>query len=86
MNEKSFQIIAALTRRQTGVALDPKSATATDNRLAPVARKFGHKDVDALVANIVATKSRESIRAVIESLMDNETFFYRDGAPFAQSP
>lgn len=82
MNSKNFQFLAALLKQECGLALDTDKVYLAETRLGPIARQFNHADVDALVANIVATKSRESVRAVIEAMVTNETFFFRDSIPF----
>lgn len=82
MNEKNFKLICGLLKQQAGIVLEDDKGYLADNRLAPVARHFGHADVDALVANIIATKSRDAVKAVVEAMATNETYFFRDVDPF----
>ena len=83
MNEKNFKLICGLLKQQAGIVLEDDKGYLAENRLAPVARHFGHADVDALIANIVATKSRDAVKAVVEAMATNETYFFRDVDPFA---
>jgi len=83
MNDKNFKLICGLLKQQSGIVLEDDKGYLAENRLAPVARQFGHADVDALVANIVATKSRDAVQAVVEAMETNETYFFRDVDPFA---
>lgn len=82
MNPKNFQFLAALVQRECGLVLEADKTYLAESRLAPVARQFGHVDIDGLVANIMSTKSRDSIRAVVDAMVTNETFFFRDRKPF----
>lgn len=83
MNEKNFKLLRALLKQQVGVVLEDDKGYMAENRLAPVARHFGHADIDALISNIISTKSRDAVKAVIEALVTNETYFFRDVDPFA---
>lgn len=82
MNPKHYQFLTALLQRECGLVIDKEKTYLAESRLAPVARRFGHADIDALIANIMATKSRESVRAVVDAMVTNETFFFRDRKPF----
>ena len=82
MNPKHYQFLTALLQRECGLVIDKEKTYLAESRLAPVARRFGHADIDALIANIMSTKSRESVRAVVDAMVTNETFFFRDRKPF----
>ncbi len=82
MKPTHYQFLAALLQRECGLIIDSDKTYLAESRLAPVARRFGHADIDALVANIMSTKSRESVRAVVDAMVTNETFFFRDRKPF----
>jgi len=82
MNPKHYQFLRALIQRECGLVLDSEKTYLAESRLAPVARRFGHADIDALIANIMATKSRDSVRALVDAMVTNETFFFRDRKPF----
>lgn len=82
MNPKNYQFLVALVKQECGLALDPDRADMAETRLEAVARRFDRDDPDALLTNIMSTKSRQSVDAVVEAMVTNETFFFRDSMPF----
>ena len=51
-------------------------------RLAPLLQRYNLADVDSLVRRLELSAERELVREVIEAMTTNETFFFRDRAPF----
>lgn len=75
--------LAQLLKRRTGIAINPSKTGQIASRLAPVARRFGFKNTDELMRDL--PNARESlVRTVIEAMTTNDTWFFRDRAPFEQ--
>jgi chemotaxis protein methyltransferase CheR len=71
-----------LLRERSGFVLAPEKDYLVDNRLAPVARRHECASVGALVQRL-RTPAAESLRVeVVEAMMNNESFFFRDKLPF----
>lgn len=75
--------LARLLKRRTGIAINPSKTGQIASRLSPVARRFGFKNTDELMRDL--PNARESlVRTVIEAMTTNDTWFFRDRAPFEQ--
>ncbi|MGZ0188616.1 MAG: CheR family methyltransferase [Alphaproteobacteria bacterium] len=82
MKPEHYKFLIALLQRECGLVLDAEKAYLAESRLAPVARQFGHADIDQLVANVMSVRSKDGVRAVVEAMVTHETFFFRDRKPF----
>jgi chemotaxis protein methyltransferase CheR len=83
MKQADVAYLAEMLRRRAGLALALTKASQIENRLAPVMRRFGFKDVASLVAEL--RNGRDALaRAVTEAMTTNESSFFRDRAAFAQ--
>jgi len=81
VNAADFAFLADLLKRRSGLVLTPNKMPLAGTRLLPVARRFGFKTVDALVADL--RYGREPLeRAVTEAMTTNESFFFRDPEAF----
>ena len=81
MDEADFAFLAQLLRRRSGLSLPPGKTQLIERRLLPVARRFGFKDMDALIRDL--RHGRDALaRAVTEAMTTNESYFFRDGAVF----
>jgi chemotaxis protein methyltransferase CheR len=79
----SFErILAGLLESRTGQQLGANRRWRIDSALGAIARERGFASLDELAAAIVAGRDRETSDAVIESLLNNETYFFRDRLPF----
>ena len=75
--------LVQMLRRRSGLVLTQPRAEVLENRLAPVARRFGFRDVDSLVREL--RHGRDPLaRAVTEAMTTNESSFFRDRAVFDQ--
>ena len=83
MTQEDFDFLADFLRRRSGLLLSSDKAHLIEGRLAPVARRFGFRTVDALVRELRYARDALS-RAVTEAMTTNESSFFRDGAPFEQ--
>ena len=79
----SFErILAGLLESRTGQQLGANRRWRIDSALGAIVRERGFASLDELAAVIVAGRDRETSDAVIESLLNNETYFFRDRLPF----
>lgn len=81
MNER-FDLFRAYLRTATGVSLEQDQRPATDQRLAPIAIRFGLATVDDLIDRVLLRREPQATAAVIDAMMTSETFFFRDRKPF----
>ncbi|MBT0771384.1 protein-glutamate O-methyltransferase CheR [Kineosporia sp. J2-2] len=79
--ETDFTFVTGIVRQRSSIDLQPGKEYLVESRLAPVARKFGDKDVSALVSRL-RRHDRDAVDAVIDALTTNETSFFRDAHPF----
>jgi chemotaxis protein methyltransferase CheR len=81
MTIASFTELAAVLKRRSGLILAADKSYLVESRLAPLVKKFGLADVDALVGSVVHGNEIHSA-AVTEAMTINETSFFRDIKPF----
>ncbi|GLY13979.1 protein-glutamate O-methyltransferase CheR [Kineosporia rhizophila] len=79
--DTDFTFVTGMVRQRSSIDLQPGKEYLVESRLAPVARKFGDKDLTALVHRL-RRNDREACDAVVDALTTNETSFFRDQHPF----
>ena len=52
MNASDFQMMATMLKEQSGLVITPEKAYLVENRLQPVARKWGFGNLDQLANSI----------------------------------
>ncbi|MDE1986213.1 MAG: protein-glutamate O-methyltransferase CheR [Alphaproteobacteria bacterium] len=83
MNLKDFAYLAEVLRRRSGLLLTEKKSHLVQSRLAPVMRRFGFKDVGALLQEL--RHGHEAlVSAVIEAMTINDSAFFRDRKTFEE--
>ena len=82
LTETDFAFVTGLVRQRSSIDLQPGKEYLVESRLAPVARQYGDRDVNALVGRLRAGDSALS-EAVVDALTTNETSWFRDSHPFA---
>jgi chemotaxis protein methyltransferase CheR len=82
LSGSSRRILASLLETRTGQQLALGRRWRMDTALAPIVRSGGFQDVDQLVAKLVSGSAPALTDQVIEALLNNETYFYRDKLPF----
>jgi chemotaxis protein methyltransferase CheR len=76
-----FQFLSEFLRRRSGLLLPSHKAHLIEGRLAPVAKRFGFRDVAALLRELA--HARETLaRAVTEAMTVNDSVFFRDRTVF----
>jgi chemotaxis protein methyltransferase CheR len=81
MDSADFDFLSDFVKRRSGLALTQGQTSFIRGKLAPVARRFGFRKVDALLAEL-RHEPEELSRAVAEAMTTNESSFFRDRALF----
>ena len=82
ISASSRRILAGLLESRTGQQLASSRRWRVDTALAPLVREGGFQNVDQLVARLASGAAPALAEQVIEALLNNETYFYRDRLPF----
>ena len=78
----TFNLFAELLRSRAGIVLSREKSYILESRLAPVARRSGLGSIDELAAALVSGIGESLANDVLEAMLNNETFFFRDNLPF----
>jgi chemotaxis protein methyltransferase CheR len=81
VNAADFICLADLLKRRAGFHLAPTKTQLAKSRLAPVARRYGFRKTDELLAEL-RDAPEDLACAVIDAMMINESFFFRDKSCF----
>jgi chemotaxis protein methyltransferase CheR len=82
ISEASRRILASLLEARTGQQLATNRRWRIDTALAAIVRDRGFLNMDQLVARLVSRADPALGDEVIEALLNNETYFFRDRLPF----
>jgi len=82
MSDASSRILAGLLEARTGQQLTMSRRWRIETALQPLMRERDIPSLDALVAALVARSDERLAEAVVEALLNNETFFFRDRQAF----
>ena len=82
ISTSSQRILSSLLEARTGQQLSFSRRWRIDSALAVVLRDRGFETIDQLVAQLVSGRDAALTEAVIEALLNNETYFFRDKLPF----
>ncbi|UAB77968.1 protein-glutamate O-methyltransferase CheR [Erythrobacter sp. SCSIO 43205] len=89
-SEASYQIIVDLLFERTGQHLAKSRQWRLGSALSEIFRKHGIKNLDQLVCLLDAPQSHakhgDLATEVVEALLNNETYFFRDKPTFDQIP
>jgi chemotaxis protein methyltransferase CheR len=77
-----YDFLRKLLKRRSGLVLSADKQYLVESRLLPVARRIGLASLSALVAELQGQKAESLIVEVVEAMMTNESFFFRDKIPF----
>lgn len=83
LSDASHRIIADLLAARTGQELSESRLWRVPSALSPVFRERGISNVDQLVCLLDNPNERKLADEVVEALLNNETYFFRDHAYFA---
>jgi chemotaxis protein methyltransferase CheR len=82
ISNSSQRILASLLEARTGQQLTFSRRWRIDSALASILREHGFASLDQLVARLVSNRDKALTDQVIEALLNNETYFFRDRLPF----
>lgn len=82
MKDSDFSFLQSFLLKRSGANLWTEKRYFADVRLAALARTLALADTDALLAEVRHAPDGEVALRVVEGLTTNETFFFRDSAPF----
>ncbi|GBU16154.1 MULTISPECIES: protein-glutamate O-methyltransferase CheR [Methylobacterium] len=82
MTEAEFEFIRIYLKQRSGLSLTGEKHYLIESRLGPVCRRFRIASLTELVTALKASRDAALEKAVVEAMTTNETFFFRDRAPF----
>jgi chemotaxis protein methyltransferase CheR len=82
VSDASSRILAGLLEARTGQQLTMSRRWRIEIALQPLMRERSISSLDGLVAALVARSDERLADAVVEALLNNETFFFRDRQAF----
>ena len=77
-----FDALRHFLSRASGLSLDADKAYLAESRLAPILERMGLINLGELIRRLNGRADAELGREVIDAMMTNETFFFRDRVPF----
>jgi len=82
MNDSSARILASLLETRTGQLLTMSRRWRIETALKSLMRERGLTSLDKLVSMLVSAKEPALGGEIVEALLNNETYFFRDRTPF----
>lgn len=82
ISETSKQILADLIRSQTGQDFPVSRRWRIGTALSGLCREHGIADLDRLIAKLAMQRRSPLAHTLVEALLNNETYFFRDRAMF----
>jgi chemotaxis protein methyltransferase CheR len=82
VSDSSRRILSSMLEARTGQQLAANRRWRIDTALASIIRERGFDSVDQLVSRLVSGRDAALSEQVIEALLNNETYFFRDKLPF----
>jgi chemotaxis protein methyltransferase CheR len=82
ISDSSSRILAGLLEARTGQQLTMSRRWRIETALSTLLRERGISTLDELITILVMGKEPSLSQKVVEALLNNETYFFRDRAPF----
>ena len=82
ISDSSTRILAGLLEARTGQQLTMSRRWRIETALSSLLRERGIGTLDELITILVMGKEPSLSQMVVEALLNNETYFFRDRAPF----
>jgi chemotaxis protein methyltransferase CheR len=82
ISDSSSRILAGLLEARTGQQLTLSRRWRIETALSALLRERGIATLDELITILVMGKEPSLSEKVVEALLNNETYFFRDRAPF----
>ncbi len=76
------EMLAQFLHEVSGLMLDANKAYLVESRLAPLMRRFRFETISQLLTCLKTKEDSALKQNVIDAMMTNETFFFRDRVPF----
>lgn len=80
--EAEFGYLRKLMQQHSSIVLEDGKEYLVESRLTPLAYKVGMESAQALVEHLRRENYGELHRRVLDAMMNNETWFFRDHVPF----
>jgi chemotaxis protein methyltransferase CheR len=77
----TFEALRQFVYERSGLSLEGDKLYLVESRLLPIAREVGVADLAGLMKRLQAG-DRDLAQCVVDAMTTNETFFFRDRAPF----
>lgn len=77
-----IEALAQFLRENSGLMFDANKSYLVESRLAPLMRRIGVTDIAGLLRAVKNSLDSSLKQSVIDAMMTNETFFFRDRIPF----
>ncbi len=84
VSDSSIRILAGLLEARTGQQLTMSRRWRIETALSSLLRERGIGTLDELITILVMGKEPSLSQRVVEALLNNETYFFRDRSPFDQ--
>ena len=84
VSDSSIRILAGLLEARTGQQLTMSRRWRIETALASLLRERGIATLDELITILVMGKEPSLSQRVVEALLNNESYFFRDRTPFDQ--
>jgi chemotaxis protein methyltransferase CheR len=82
ISQSSQRILSSMLEARTGQQITFSRRWRIDSALTLIMRERGFDNMDQLVARLASGRDPALTEAVIEALLNNETYFFRDKLPF----
>ena len=82
MTPLDYDFLRKLVKERSGLVLSADKQYLVESRLLPVARRAGLSGLSDLVQQIKGANAQALAVEVVEAMMTNESFFFRDKLPF----
>ncbi len=82
MTPEDFGFLRKLLKERSGLVLPPDKQYLAESRLLPLVRKNGMSTLTELVGRLKTPLAATLASDVVDAMTTNETFFFRDKAPF----
>ena len=82
ISDSSTRILAGLLEARTGQQLNMSRRWRIETALSSLLRERGIATLDELITILVMGREPNLSQQVVEALLNNETYFFRDRAPF----
>ncbi|HXG99407.1 MAG TPA: protein-glutamate O-methyltransferase CheR [Sphingomicrobium sp.] len=84
VSDSSIRILAGLLEARTGQQLTMSRRWRIETALSSLLRERGIATLDELITILVMGREPSLAQRVVEALLNNETYFFRDRSPFDQ--